>query len=203
MAIITIPEIKAPSTSMRLIRGDSTLEFFDGSVVAWQTTKALWVLEFPLVVQRLPEARLWQAAFIQLAKAINQFQVTPPGWYNGVGWAGNNPTVYGADQLGLTLDAFHSGVPSTTIAKAGDYIQLGTELKMLIQDATTDGSGYVTFAFEPALRAAPSNGSSIDIKTPKCTMRLVTPQASWSNTLPDYYNMTVAAVEHYGPTPGA
>lgn len=199
MSYITIPEIKAPSTTMRLIRGDSTLEFFDGSVVGIQSTKALWVLSFPLVVQRLPEARLWQAAFVQLAKSINVFEVTPPGWYNGVNWVGNNPTVQGSGQLGLYIEAYMAGVLNTTIALAGDYVQIGSELKMLTEDAVTNSSGFVGFSIEPAMREPTIHGDVIDIKTPKCTMRFLTQEVSWNNSLPDYYNMTVDAIEHWGP----
>ena len=53
MAIITIPTVTASGATMRLIRGDSSLEFFGGSTVAVQSTKALWAVSFPLAAQKI------------------------------------------------------------------------------------------------------------------------------------------------------
>lgn len=200
MAIITIPAITASSMNFRLARGDNTLEFFDGGVVAIQSTKAIWVLSFPLVTQKLSDAstRLWWSALVQLAKPANQFKVYPPAWQQGAGYTGADPLVAGAGQLGLSL-VCDGAAASETVALEGDPIEVNTEFKILTTDAISDGSGNVTFDFEPALRVAPGNNAVVDVKTPEITMRMVTPSASISARLPEFFDINIDAIEHFGP----
>ena len=200
MAIITLPAITATGATMRLIRSDLVLPTFSGASFIVQNTSAVWALSFPLNVKRLDEARAWQAALIQLAKPANQFEVTPPGWVNGTGIGGLVPKVDGASQLGLTLDC--DTLPaSTPIELAGDFIEIVStgEMKMLTQDATSDGLGDVTFNFEPAIRVAPTDGTNIEVYAPKVIMRLISPIAEWSTRLPNFINMSFDAIEHFAP----
>lgn len=198
MAIITIPTVKASSMEFRLVRGDQALEFFDGGAVVMQGTKAVWVLSFPIVPRKIAEARIWWAALVQLAKLGNQFSISPPAFQQGANYGGADPLVVGAGQLGLSLDC--DGVTvSTTIALAGDGITVNTEYKILIQDAVSDGAGLVTFDFEPALRNSPANNAVVDVKTPKVIMRMTTPAAAIAGQLPDRFNITIDAIEHFGP----
>lgn len=201
MAIITLPALPpATSATMKLLRGDGILETFSGKQIVIQSTKALWAMSFPLRVMRIDSARAWQAALVQLAKHDNQFEITPPGWVNGEGWSGVNPNVSGASQLGTSLLCYHSSLPNnTSVAKAGDYIEITNtgEMKMLTQDASTNGVGQVTFNFEPAMRSSPGNGTEVDIKTPKVIMRMVAPAASWATSLPEFIKMNFDAIEYY------
>ncbi len=198
MAIITIPTVRASSMDFRLVRGDQALEFFDGGAVIMQGTKAVWLLSFPIVSQQLTDTRAWWAALVQLAKQGNQFSISPPAFEQGAGYVGADPLVAGASQLGLSLDC--DGVTiSTTIALAGDGIEVNTEYKTLIQDAVSDGAGLVTFDFEPALRNSPANNAVVDVKTPEIIMRLARPEAALAGQLPDRFNITIDAIEHFGP----
>lgn len=65
------------------------------------------------------------------------------------------------------------GEASTVVVKAGDYIEVNGELKMVIADATTDGSGLATLEIEPPLRALVSTGQPITINNSKSTFLLV------------------------------
>ncbi len=182
----------------QLVRGDQALEFFDGGAVVVQGTKAIWLLSFPLVTKRIVDTRAWWAALVQLAKPANQFKATPPGWQQGAGYVGADPLVVGAGQLGLSLDCDGAAI-STTVGLAGDPIEVNTEVKVLIQDAVSNGAGLVTFDFEPALRDSPANNAVVDVKTPQITLRLLTPQVSIAGRIPDFFNITIDAIEHYGP----
>ena len=203
MAIITLPTITAIGATMRLIRSDITLQTFSGASFVVQNTSAVWALSFPLNIKRLDEARAWQAALVQLAKPANQFEVTPPGWVNGLNYNGPQPGVNGASQLGLSLACDSVGLNSP-IALKGDFIEIEStgELKMLTEDATSDGTGNVTFYFEPAIRVAPTDGTAVWVGgavEPQVTMRLVTPVSEWSTSMPDFINMSFDAIEHFGP----
>ncbi len=197
MAIITLPSIVAQSATMELIRGDGALEFFDGSQVGVQSTKAVWVMTFPLKPLKLADARPWQAAMVQLAKVSNQFEITPPNWVSGTGYSGGQPLVAGASQLGLSLDC-DGADNNTTIALAGDYISVAGEMKMLIANADSDGAGLVTFDFEPAVRSSPLNNDPVEILSPIVTMRFANFKASWSSSL-IHHRMGISAIEYYSP----
>ncbi len=197
MAIITIPAVPASSMDFRLIRGDISLEFFDGGAVIMQGTKAVWALSFPIVPRKIAEARIWWAALVQLSKLGNQFRITPPGFQQGAGYAGADPLVAGASQLGLSLDCDGASF-TTTIGLAGDGIEVNNEYKTLTQDAVSDGAGLVTFDFEPALRFSPANNAVVDVKTPEIIMRMTTPQAAIASELLRFH-FTVEAIEHFGP----
>lgn len=198
MAIVTIPTVCASGAVLSLIRGDATQEYMDGSSGTIASTKAVWSLTFPMAPQRAADAKAWQAALMRLSTPVNQFKITPPGWQNGVNYTGVDGSVVGVGQYGLTLSI--DGLPtSTAIAKAGDFIEIADtgEVKMLTQDATTDGAGAITLAFEPFIRVAPGDNTAVIFDTPQITMRLLTPQASWSMMLPNFVNMNINAIEHY------
>ena len=199
MAIITLPSIP-PATSMefQLIRGDQSLEFFDGSAVIVQSTKAVWLLSFPLRVQKLVLARPWWAALIQLAKLDNQFQIFPPGWEQGAGYSGANPLVVGGAQLGTSL-VCDGAATNDLVLLAGDGFDVNGEFKVATADANSDGVGNVTFNFEPALRASPANNAPVEVKAPLITMRMISPVVGVSASLPDRINISFEAVEHFGP----
>ncbi len=200
MAIITIPAIKTPAMSMQLLRGDTPLEFFDGSEVVVQHDKARWVLSFPLIVEKIGPTRAWQAALVQLAKLTNTFQLTPPAWVPGVTYTGSPILVAGAGQLGLSLNCDTTPLENTVpVSLKGDFISVNTEFKMLTADATTDAAGLVTFNFEPALRNAPANNAVVEVTAPLVTVRLVNPSAEWSVGLPDFYDIQIDCIEAFGP----
>jgi hypothetical protein len=182
----------------RLVRGDIALEFFSGASVIVQSTKAIWVLSFPLRVQKLTSARAWWAALVQLAKLDNTFEIYPPGWEQGAGYSGANPQVNGGSQLGTSL-VCDNAASSDLVLSAGDPFDVNGEFKVATEDANSDGGGNVTINFEPALRASPPTNDPVDVKTPVCTMRMVSPVVGVSATLPDRINMSFDAVEHFGP----
>lgn len=182
----------------RLIRGDQALEFFSGAAVIVQSTKAIWVLSFPLRVQKLTAARQWWAALVQLAKLDNQFQVYPPGWEQGAGYTGATPLVQGAAQLGTSLVCDGAAI-NDLVLLAGDGLDVNSEFKVATADANSDGAGNVTFNFEPALRASPANNAPVEVKTPVITMRMLVANVGVSATLPDRINITFDAVEFFGP----
>ena len=63
---------------------------------------------------------------------------------------------------------------STLVLRAGDYLAVGGELKMVTADVTSDGSGLAAVPVAPAFRVAPSNNAPVTLSKPRATMMLTT-----------------------------
>ena len=199
MAIITLPTLAAAAMSIQLIRADNPIKMMGGGEVIAASTEALWVVSFKLRSEK-PGAngRDWFATLAQLSNLENTCKVSPVGLEIGSGYGGPNPLVAGASQLGLTL-AVDGTSSSTTFGLKGDPLEVNGEFKVFTVDATSNGAGLETIAFEPALRASPSNNATVNVKTPRLTCRLVAPIAELSTLLGGFYDMTVTLVETYRP----
>lgn len=197
MTSVTLPTVDKSRAGIRLIRNDNPLEAFSGAEVIVEDVANHWSLSFTPLPQTTAESRAWKAALVQLSRLSNTFDMTPPDHDgNPAGYAGSAPVVKGAGQLGLSVDA--DGVtPSTAIAKAGAYIGVGGELKMLTADADSDVGGNVTFNFEPPFRESPADNSTIELDAPVATFRLVRPIAEWELEIPEIYRLQIDAVETY------
>lgn len=106
-----------------------------------------------------------------------------------------SPRVFGSGQTGGSIIST-GWSPDSKVAEAGDYVQIGDELKVLTFDAISDASGRSTLVFSPDLMSPPPNDSPIVLDRPACKMRLANPnQASWLVSLPEIYNLTLVFVE--------
>ena len=197
MAVITLPSLHAASMSLQLVRADQAIKMFGGSEVILASVEALWVISMQLPPMRAAEGgREWFAAMVQMSNLENTAKIAAQGLIVGSGYAGANPTVDGAGQLGLTLNVT-GATPSTTIGLAGDPFEVNGEYKILTSDATTDGSGDCSLEFEPALRQSPSNGATVNVKTPQITVRNANPLADLQAFLTGHYGMVLNFVETY------
>jgi hypothetical protein len=169
----------------------------NGAEVIIAPNIAFWSVRVPFKVLAESDAKGWTAALVQLSKLSNTFYFPIPD-YDGPrnGYAGADPLVNGASQLGTTLIA--DGVtPSTTILLPGDYMEVNGEFKMVTNTVTSNGSGEVSINFEPALRSSPSNNATIDIQSPVITMRLAQSLVQFDVEILSLYNMALEAVETY------
>ncbi len=132
-----------------------------GSVQTVALPGARWTvrMEWSRIAQE--QSVLLEALFARLRGRQNRLVL----WHlarptlRGVG--GGTPVVNGAGQTGSTLNV--SGLPASTanVWRAGDMIGVGGELKMVVQDVTSNASGQASVLIEPPLRASPANGSAI------------------------------------------
>ena len=197
MAVISVPTIPAKSYSLSLNRADQPLQFMNGSVVIIAPAIAFWSVRVPFKVLQETNAKAWAAALAQLSKLSNTFYFAVPD-YSGPrnGYAGADPLVNGAGQLGTTL-AVDGVTISTTILLPGDYIEVGGEFKIVTNTVTSNVSGQASINFEPALRTAPATDSTVDIQSPVITMRLAQSLMTLDVEILSLYNMALEAVEHY------
>lgn len=61
---------------------------------------------------------------------------------------------------------------STLVLRAGDYLEVGGELKMVTADVTSDAAGLAAVPVGPPFRKAPSNLAAITLDKPKALMML-------------------------------
>lgn len=116
------------------------------------------------------------------------------------GIATGTPLVNGASQTGSTLNT-DGWTPSTTgILLAGDYIGIGSELKMIVADVDANGSGEAALSIEPPLRASPSDNDPIVVTRPTAIFRLANSTSRWrtsgSRPMP-LTSLTLAAEEAF------
>ena len=200
MATIVLPTTpKFTSATFNLLRADVPIELLSGAEVIMAFRKAVWVYSFALPAMKIADGRIWSSRLTQLSNLSNTFNATPPEYDGpGTGYSGASPLVMGAGQLGRSL-ACDGVTASTAILLEGDYFSVNGELKKLTANATSDGSGNVTFAFEPALRKSPANNAAVNIATPSAVFRLAAPEASWDVNAMVVFGLSVAAVESFGP----
>ncbi|SCX94324.1 hypothetical protein SAMN05216420_101403 [Nitrosospira sp. Nl5] len=89
-----------------------------------------------------------------------------------------------AAQGATTLSIIASGQASKTLLQ-GDYLGIGSlltqQVVMVVEDATSDGSGIISVTVEPPLRNAFLAGESVTWDQPKALFRRVDSRFGWNN----------------------
>ena len=158
-------------------------------------TGARWYLTINYVPLKRSDAQEVIAFLSKLRGRVNSFNGFDPIATSPLGDAsGSTLLVNGASQTGTSL-VCDGAEASTTVLKAGDYFEVGEELKMVTDDATSDGSGNITINFSPSLRTSPSDDASILLTNPKCVMKLVDDNVTWSQNTDGTYNISFSGIE--------
>lgn len=129
----------------------------------WKVT-----LEFP-PMDAIQSGRL-QAFLASLGGMAGRFTLWPHGRPGASAYA---PLVNGAMSNFKALPT-KAWPASTLVLRAGDYLAVGGELKMVISDVTSDSAGLATVPVAPAFRSAPANNAAITLNRPRATMMLTT-----------------------------
>lgn len=103
--------------------------------------------------------------------------------------------VSGANQTGSTLNT--SGwTPSILLFRAGDFVEINEELKVLTQDCSSDATGAAVLSFQPELRDSPADALALVCDAPRCVMKLEDDdQVSWAMSLEEVYSLSIACKE--------
>ena len=103
---------------------------------------------------------------------------------------GGTPLVDGGSQTGSSIDLKGCSNSITNWIRKGDYFSVYVnsehELKMATADASSNGTGLITIAFEPRLRAAPANNAVVFVEDgvlakPRGIFYLTNPDTNWSS----------------------
>jgi hypothetical protein len=195
MAIITIPsELKWTSAELDFYANLISNVGQTGVSQRVINPGSRWGLKFSLPPMSEEQSRFWRSFLMAQKGGANEFTFGPPG-YDGTSYAGADPIVNGASQTGVSLVC--DGVSnSETILKDGEYFSVGYELKTVIGDAVSDGSGNVTIVFEPMLRESPADNVVLEIQAPKAKFMLANPTVGFSYSLSNIQQMkSINAIE--------
>ena len=140
----------------------------------WEATVTL-----PLMTRE--ESEEWISFLGLLRGPTGTFLMGDPAGATARGVATGTPLVDGADQTGATLNikGFSTGV--TNILKAGDYIQIGTNLHKVLADVDSDVSGDTTVEIFPRIRTAYADSASIIVSNTKGLWRLKPGRSTWTS----------------------
>jgi len=159
---------------------------------------AKWIANLAFPPLKDANARTMKAFLASLEGEAGRFYLSPSG-YVRAGTGTGTPLVKGGSQLGKTL-LIDGCTPNTTgWLLAGDYFQVGTELKIVTADCNATAGGEVTVSFMPPLRSAPADNAPVVVTNPVCTMMLADgKQARWQADPGVIYAMAIACVEVLG-----
>lgn len=154
-----------------------------------------WKATFNLTAKKRDAMAATQAFILALKGGAGRFWAYDFAGTEPQGTGGGTPIIDGSSQTGRILNT-KSWNANEIVLKAGDYIQVGDELKMITSDVTSDGTGLAVINFEPSLRKSHADGTSLITSNPSCIMRLIDDnQSTWKVDVAGFYTMSLKAIE--------
>ena len=156
---------------------------------------ARWAFSFGLNTLAVEDAAVLRAFLVRLRGQSGRFYMWDMSRPAPRGVATGTPLVKGGSQAGTSL-LTDGWTPSTAgILKAGDYLGVNGELKLLVADANSNAGGEATLVFEPPLRAAPADNAPITTTKPTAIFKLDEDTARWLTTAPVRDSFVITATE--------
>jgi len=196
MSTLIFPDVRIASLEWYLVSNTQTFTSpLSGVTQTLELPGAKWRASIGIKDLEAADSRVMSAFLVKLRGQSGRFSITDFRHPTPAGAASGTPVVAGAGQTGNAL--LTSGwTPSTTgILLAGDYIQVGDELKMVVDDANSDATGAATLNIEPPLRNSPADASTIITDHPKCIMALENKQVGWPTRSPLLSSFTINCLE--------
>lgn len=166
-----------------------------GSVQTVELPGLRWTVSFMLRLLEEEDAAMLHAFLLKLRGRAGRFAL-----YNFArpvprGTATGTPMVAGAGQTGTTLEIDSLAAGATLLV--GDFFGVNGELKMVVEDATADGTGAMAVTFEPPLRAAPADNAAVTLDRPTATFMLDEDSIRWLTRAPVLTDIPIAATEAF------
>ena len=196
MSILTFPAVTPNAADFGLeANTQQTRSELNGVVQTLALPGDRWTASMNFNNLQDPKARIMRAFLASLRGQAGRFYLSPPG-YRRAGVGTGTPLVKGASQVGSSI-ATDGWTPSqSTVVCAGDYIQIGTELKMITADANSDAGGNATLSFTPPIRVSPADNASVITSKPCCIMCLTDgKQSRWQSQPTPILNLSIACEE--------
>lgn len=179
MTVLSLPAIRKPNKTRFYLRAASQtfVSPLTGAMQTLEMVGARWrcMLEWENLVEE--EWRLLSALQAQLLGEAGRLYVPPFHALNPRGVGTGTPLVKNASQTGKSLTTDGWTFSQTGILKAGDFFAFdtsnGRELKQIVADVNSDGSGNATLVFSPSIRVSPVDNEPIVVSSPSAVMRLV------------------------------
>ena len=117
---------------------------------------------------------------VKLQGTRHRFTVTDYS-HTSRGAFGGSPIVAGANQVGTQILVDGASNNITNWIRRFDRFQIGNELKICTDDASTNGSGQITISFAPRIRTSPADNSAVVTSSPVGIFMLADDLTTWSN----------------------
>lgn len=166
-----------------------------GAIQTTELPGARWRMTFTLDNLTEDDSAKLQAFLVRLRGLAGRFTLHNFARPSPRGVATGTPLVKGAGQVGgqLITDGWTPNVAG--ILKAGDFIGVNGELKMVVVDANSNGSGTATLLVEPPLRSSPSDNAVVTTRKPTTVFRLTENVMAWSTAAPVFTDVSFAIEE--------
>lgn len=197
MPVLSFPAIVPNSLDIALQANTQT---FTSELNGATQTSALpgdkWTATITFTNRQGAEARTIWAFITSLRGRSGRFWFSPFDHPVPEGAAGGLPMVKGSGQTGSELIIDGCTGNTTGWLLAGDYFQVGNELKLITEDIDTDASGNAVLKFVPPLRTSPADNAPIITSNPSCVMMLSDDQQARQQVQPGHiYALTMACEE--------
>lgn len=137
-------------------------------------------------------------AFItSLRGRAGRFYCKPWHHYVPSGSANGTPVCNGIAAAGTTaLVTDGWAANQSEVLKAGDFIQVGNQLRMVVTTAAADALGNATLTLDAPLRSAVADNTAIIVNSPTCIMALTDDNAGrWITTPGHIYALSIPVME--------
>ncbi len=193
MPILTFPNVVPSAESWVPVFNTQSFESdLNGIMQTAELPGAKWSASLTFTNLNKSEIKALRGFLVALRGRAGRFYLSPTDSASSLTPVGS---VNGASQTGGTLVTDGWGINSTVL-QAGDWFGVNDELKMLSEDAVTDGSGNCTLIFSPNLNDSPPNSDPLTVNRPACVMRLVNDsQAQFQLSQANVYSVTFDCIE--------
>ena len=171
---------------------------FTGQEQVFQHEGEIWSTQITFPPMLKDQAAVVLAFLLQLRGRRGTFKIGDQDRKTIQGVATGTIRVNGASQTGnqVALDGFANS--TSNVFKAGDYIQIGSYLYMVIEDVTSNSSGEANVKIEPALRQGIetiADDATVVYSNTTTIMRLDSNETGWSTDQVSKYGITLSASE--------
>lgn len=154
-----------------------------------------WEIDLELPPMTGEQAGQWMAFLVKMNGVEGTTQVPDPDRQTAYGVATGTPLINGASQTGGTIITDGWTTSQTGIMKAGDLLQIGDYMYMVLDDCNSDGSGNATINIGPDLRESPADNAAITVQDVTTKCRLAGNSAQWTTDNMKNYGMNISFVE--------
>jgi len=156
-----------------------------------------WQADVTLPSVRRDLAEDWVAWLISLKGQLGTFYLGDPNAATPRGSARDADTILvnGAVSSGNTISIDSAPASQTDYLKAGDYLQVGTQLFKVLKSVDTNVSGEATVDVWPDVRTSISDGAAVTVQNTKGLFRLSSNEQTFSINEASFYGITFGAVE--------
>lgn len=155
----------------------------------------LWQITFSYSALGRGKGAPFQAWALLLQGSYGNFTAGDPAATTPRGIGTGTPLTNGVATAGAaTLVTDGWTISQTGILKAGDYLQIGTDLYMVMADANSDGSGNATFTIWPFVRRAYADNTTIIVNNTVGIFKLTT-DVEFDLSVATIYGFSFTAIE--------